>query len=84
VIDLLGLNDYVIARTRVPPQEMRHMAHERRPPPGYIECFRPDFELALNFPDPPEVRRTGARTAAPSRIRRSSSARALPRGAGHR
>ncbi len=61
VIDLLGLNDYVIARTRVPPQETRHMAHERRPPPGYIECFRPDFELALNFPDPPEVRRKGAR-----------------------
>jgi arabinofuranosyltransferase len=61
VIDLLGLNDYVIARTRVPPQETRHMAHERRPPPGYIECFRPDFEMALNFPNPPEVRRTGGR-----------------------
>ena len=37
------------------------MAHERRPPPGYIECFRPDFELVLNFPNPPEVRRTGGR-----------------------
>jgi len=63
VIDLLGLNDYVIARTRVPLQETRHMAHERRPPAGYIECFRPDFELVLNFPNPPEVRRTGARDA---------------------
>lgn len=57
VIDLLGLNDFVIARTRVPPQETRHMAHERRPPPGYVECFRPDFALVLNFPDPPEVRK---------------------------
>ena len=63
VIDLLGLNDYVIARTRVPLQETRHMAHERRPPAGYIECFRPDFELVLNFPNPPELRRTGARDA---------------------
>jgi len=45
VIDLLGLNDYIIARTVVPPQETRHMAHERRPPAGYVECFRPDFAL---------------------------------------
>ena len=64
VIDLLGLNDFVIARTRVPPQETRHMAHERRPPPGYVECFRPDYALVLNFPDPPEVRKTGEREGA--------------------
>ena len=41
VIDTLGLNDYVIARNPdlfwVP-----LMAHERRPPAGYIECFAPN------------------------------------------
>ena len=41
VIDTLGLNDYVIARNPdlfwVP-----LMAHERRPPAGYVECFEPN------------------------------------------
>lgn len=42
VIDALGLNDRVIARTPVnEPKEQRQMAHDRKPPPGYIECFRP-------------------------------------------
>jgi arabinofuranosyltransferase len=61
VIDLLGLNDFVIARTRPPHHETRRMAHERRPPPGYVECFQPNFTLVLNFPEPPEVRAIGGR-----------------------
>ncbi len=39
VIDLLGLNDYVIARTPVARRGRRHMAHERSAPPGYVDCF---------------------------------------------
>lgn len=48
VIDYRGLNDYVIARTPIDPARrrdetnplgLRQMAHERRPPPGYVECF---------------------------------------------
>ena len=45
VIDLLGLNDYVIARTPPPPGRERHMAHERSAPPGYLACFKPNVEL---------------------------------------
>jgi arabinofuranosyltransferase len=42
VIDRLGLNDYVIARSPVPPEAYRKMAHDRHPPPGYVECFEPN------------------------------------------
>lgn len=38
VIDLYGLTDAVIARTPVDrPNAERSMAHDRRPPPGYLE-----------------------------------------------
>lgn len=44
LIDLRGLNDRVIART--PPTVVagrpRAMAHDREPPPGYLDCFRPN------------------------------------------
>ena len=39
-IDTYGLNDYVIARN----PSLRtagFMAHERKPPPGYVSCFAP-------------------------------------------
>jgi arabinofuranosyltransferase len=51
VIDLAGLNDYVIARTPVDlsravdpnnPLGLRQMAHERRPPEGYVDSFSPN------------------------------------------
>jgi arabinofuranosyltransferase len=43
IIDLLGLNDAVVARTPVDrPNLARSMAHDRLPPPGYVECFRPN------------------------------------------
>jgi arabinofuranosyltransferase len=46
IIDVLGLNDYVIARNpdiRVVKGGGRQMAHDRKPPDGYVECFRPNI-----------------------------------------
>lgn len=42
ILDRLGLNDLVVARTGVAEHRMWRMAHTRRPPEGYIECFDPD------------------------------------------
>ncbi|MBW2587136.1 MAG: hypothetical protein JRD92_09350 [Deltaproteobacteria bacterium] len=54
VIDTLGLNDHVVARNKelrrardVHAEHGRQMAHDRKPPPGYVECFRPNFGLSL-------------------------------------
>lgn len=44
VIDLLGLNDYVVARNPTSDVPIA-MAHERRPPPGYVECFAPNVAI---------------------------------------
>ncbi len=47
IIDRHGLNDWVIART--PPdlenRKVRRMAHERRPPDGYVACFAPNVSV---------------------------------------
>lgn len=40
IIDAFGLNDAVVARTPIPESRERKMAHDREPPPGYLECFR--------------------------------------------
>ncbi len=45
IIDRFGLNDAVIARNPVPGPH-RFMAHQRRPPAGYVECFSPNVQLA--------------------------------------
>ncbi len=42
VIDRWGINDYVIARNPIDRSRERLMAHSRRPPEGYIECFLPN------------------------------------------
>jgi arabinofuranosyltransferase len=44
IIDVLGLNDFVAARN---PETTKFivMAHERRPPDGYIECFAPNVDF---------------------------------------
>jgi arabinofuranosyltransferase len=44
VLDWFGLNDAVIAHSRPTREasEERQMAHDRGPPPGYFECFRPN------------------------------------------
>jgi arabinofuranosyltransferase len=43
IIDILGLNDYVIARSGKGPLNM--MAHDRAAPDGYVECFLPNIEI---------------------------------------
>jgi arabinofuranosyltransferase len=45
IIDLLGLNDAVIARAPVDPSRFRGMAHEREAPAGYVQCFAPNVFL---------------------------------------
>jgi arabinofuranosyltransferase len=47
VIDWYGLNDRVIARQgpHAPSGETRRMAHDRAPPPGYVDCFRPNVHV---------------------------------------
>ena len=56
IIDTLGLNDYVIARTPVDlyrnldpytnPRGLRQMAHDRRAPEGYVEGFEPNVAFS--------------------------------------
>jgi hypothetical protein len=50
VLDSLGLNDPVVANfgLHVTP---RRMAHERRPPPGYVECFKANVTLGVAVED---------------------------------
>jgi arabinofuranosyltransferase len=45
ILDYLGLNDHVVARTRPLHRQgdIRLMAHDRLPPPGYVECLHPDI-----------------------------------------
>jgi arabinofuranosyltransferase len=46
IIDRLGLNDHVVARLPVPPKMGgRQMAHDRRAPEAYIDCFRPNLQI---------------------------------------
>jgi arabinofuranosyltransferase len=43
VIDMLGLNDYVIAHSPVG-GSFHRMAHDRWPPNNYVRCFRPNVD----------------------------------------
>lgn len=47
IIDVFGLNDQVIAHAAAPAPrgEVRQMAHDRHPPAGYVECFRPNVSV---------------------------------------
>jgi arabinofuranosyltransferase len=45
ILDTHGLNDYVVARTPVDPAAKRAMAHDRQPPPGYLDCFSPNVRV---------------------------------------
>jgi arabinofuranosyltransferase len=42
ILDLFGLSDRVIAHSPPLAGKERLMAHDRQPPPGYLECFRPN------------------------------------------
>jgi len=44
-LDTHGLNDRFVARNPIPPGASRAMAHDRQPPPGYLECFDPNVYL---------------------------------------
>ena len=48
IIDHHGLNDAVVAHTPVERawSGERLMAHERIPPPGYVDCFKPNVILS--------------------------------------
>jgi len=46
VIDMKGLNDYVVARMPVDEDARRQMAHDRNPPQGYVESYRPNVAKA--------------------------------------
>ena len=50
ILDWFGLNDAVIAHAKpdITSSEDRHMAHDRGPPEGYIECFRPNVVVYPN------------------------------------
>ncbi len=48
ILDSLGLNDYVIARNPTDPDRPRFMAHDRFAPPGYLECFEPNFKMVAD------------------------------------
>ena len=46
IMDMLGLSDWVVARSEVTvPNESRMMAHDRIPPGGYLDCFKPNVLL---------------------------------------
>jgi len=42
ILDRYGLNDRVVARHPIE-RHPRKMAHDRGPPPGYVECFQPNL-----------------------------------------
>ncbi|MCK4761447.1 MAG: hypothetical protein KAW12_04545 [Candidatus Aminicenantes bacterium] len=47
IIDYFGLNDYVIARTPLERGKKREMAHDRKPPPGYIKALQPNLIIRM-------------------------------------
>jgi arabinofuranosyltransferase len=46
ILDLWGLNDRVVARSRLPAKGARYMAHERVAPRDYLDCLRPNVVLS--------------------------------------
>jgi arabinofuranosyltransferase len=45
IIDVWGLNDYVIARNPLTATDERVMAHSRYAPEGYVACFKPNVNV---------------------------------------
>lgn len=48
IVDDFGLSDRVIAASppRTTDPARRFMAHDRKPPPGYVECFEPNVRVS--------------------------------------
>jgi arabinofuranosyltransferase len=57
IIDELGLNDWVVARTPRPCRTLPQMAHTRRPPPGYLDAFDAlaTWPREMEFRPPPDA-----------------------------
>lgn len=49
ILDKYGLNDRVIARNLPKLERHRWSAHDRFPPPGYIDCFKPSVDVQDKF-----------------------------------
>jgi arabinofuranosyltransferase len=51
ILDWFGLNDVVIAHARPmrATSEERQMAHDRGPPEGYLDCFRPNVFVLKKY-----------------------------------
>jgi len=49
IIDKLGLNDYVVARTPIDILQERSMAHDRKAPGWYVSAFRPTMILRKGY-----------------------------------
>jgi arabinofuranosyltransferase len=51
ILDWFGLNDVVIAHAKPmrAASEERQMAHDRGPPEGYLDCFRPNVFVLKRF-----------------------------------
>jgi arabinofuranosyltransferase len=45
ILDASGLTDRVVARAPIDSARERLMAHDRSPPEGYLECFRPNARI---------------------------------------
>lgn len=45
ILDGYGLNDYIVARTPVPEEKERKMAHDRLSPPHYFASFVPNVPI---------------------------------------
>jgi arabinofuranosyltransferase len=45
IIDKYGLNDAIVARQGRRTHDERRMAHDWKPPKGYVQCFRPNVRL---------------------------------------
>jgi arabinofuranosyltransferase len=50
ILDVHGLNDFVVARTPTEAGERRQMAHDRRPPQEYYDALSPNVELDKSRP----------------------------------
>jgi arabinofuranosyltransferase len=45
IIDTAGLTDRIVARSPIDGSRERQMAHDRRPPEGYVQCFSPNAKI---------------------------------------
>lgn|GEM_PF-2344640 len=60
ILDMHGLNDFVVARSPVTQSnDDRALGHDRFPPFGYVECFQPNVERKMSVVVPRDPPLTG-------------------------